>query len=246
MAYLKEPERQPFLRIPAATSVLIAILVAAHVARILVSPARSSAIIANYAFYPARYSHAFLVAHGNRSQSVWDRAVPFVSYIFLHANLTHLAINCAFLLPFGAVVARRFGAIVFFLFFLACGIGGAVGHLVTHWGSMDFVIGASAAISGLMAAAFRIIAPIEARDVQSFAEAVSGAPQSRKPLAPLISPRLVLWTLMFFAINAILGRQFGFGPDAQLVAWQAHIGGFLTGLILAGPFDRAADQLRAR
>ncbi len=246
MAYLQEPERQPFLRIPAATSVLIALLVATHVARILVSPTLSSAIIANYAFFPARYSHAFLVAHGNQSQSVWDRAVPFVSYIFLHASFAHLAINCAFLLPFGAVVARRFGAIVFFLFFLVCGIGGAIGHLVSHWGSMEFAIGASAAISGLMAAAFRIIAPIEARDVQGFSAAVSGGPQTKKALASLTAPRLILWSVMFIAINAILGRQFGFGPDAQLVAWQAHIGGFLTGLALAGPFDRAADQLRAR
>ncbi|HWU25567.1 MAG TPA: rhomboid family intramembrane serine protease [Rhizomicrobium sp.] len=246
MAYPKEPERQPFLRIPAATTGLIVVLVAAYVAAAFVSPTLSSAIIANYAFFPARYSHAFLVAHSMDPGTAWDRAVPFVSYIFIHANLAHLAVNCAFLLPFGSVVERRFGVLVYYVFFLVCGIGGAVGHLVTHWGSPEYAIGASAAISGLVAAAFRIVAPLEAGEVQTFSDAVNGEARMQRPLAPLASPRLATWSLMFIAINVVLGRQFGFGPDAQLVAWQAHIGGFLTGLVLADIFDRAARMLRAR
>ncbi len=44
--------------------------------------------------------------------------VPFVSYMALHSDVTHLVINCLFLFAFGPIVARRFGAVLFLLFFL--------------------------------------------------------------------------------------------------------------------------------
>lgn len=245
MAYLKEPDRQPFLRIPAATTGLLVVLVIAHIARVLAPAQRAEAIIYNYAFYPARYSHAFLVAQGNQSQSLWGRVVPFVSYIFLHGSFTHLAINCALLLAFGSVVARRFGALLFFAFFILCGVAGAFAYLFSNWGSMNWMWGASGAISGLIAAAFRIVVPIEARDVQSFSLAVSGNPGTRQSLAPLISPRLWLWSALFVIVNVVLGRQFGVGPGAQLVAWQAHLGGYFAGLLLASPADYLARRSRS-
>jgi len=248
MAFLQEPERQPFLRVPAATVGLIAALVVAHVARVMSPILTSQAIIFNYAFYPARYSHAFLVAHNASPQTFWDRAVPFVSYMFLHANATHLAINCGFLLPFGTVVARRFGAVLFLTLFLVCGIAGALAHLLTHWGSTDYTLGASAAISGLMAVGFRIIAMVDAPDVQSYTAAVSGKPGSQQPLAPLFSLRFLGWSAMVLAINVFAGSTgwgAGPGPGPQLIAWQAHIGGYVAGMILAGPFDSLARRLRA-
>jgi membrane associated rhomboid family serine protease len=244
MAYLKEPERQPFVRIPVATAGLILILVAAHVARVTAPLERSNAILANYAFYPARYSHAFLVAHGANHQSFWDRAIPFVSYIFLHDGFAHLAVNCIWLLPFGALVARRFGALLFFAFFLVCGIAGALSQLMTNWGSMQSMIGASAAISGLMAAGFRIIAPVEASNAAAYSSAISG--DHPPPLAPAFSERILLWSALWVLINVFAGLTgLGGGPAAGIVAWQAHIGGYVAGLLLAGPFDMAARRLRA-
>src|SRR5271165_106731 len=157
MAFLQDPARGPVLRVPAAALGLLVVLIAAHVARVMAPDIAQRAIIANYAFWPARYSHAFLAAHGNQSQTLWERAIPFVSYIFLHGNFTHLAINCIWLLPFGAITARRFGALAFFAFFLLCGAIGITVHLAFHWGSTDPVVGASAAISGLMAAGFRLM-----------------------------------------------------------------------------------------
>jgi len=245
MAFLQEPERQPFLRVPAAAAGLIVILIVAHVARVLAPAGISGAIIANFAFYPARYSQAFLVAHGNYHQTFWDLAIPFVSYIFLHANLTHLAINCVWLLPFGAVTARRFGALVFFPLFLLCGVAGAIAHLFTHWGTMNYVIGASAAIAGLMGAAFRVLSLTDGND-SSRRSSRSGRAEALEPLAPIFSTRILVWSAIWITLNVVAGvTGLGTGPNAGPVAWQAHIGGYLAGVLLAGPCDLLRRRLRA-
>lgn len=240
MAFLQEPERQPFLRVPAATAGLVIVLVLAHLARTLAPAPISQAILDNYAFFPARYSHAFMAAHGGASQSFFDQAIPFVSYIFLHAGFTHLAINCAWLLPFGSIVARRFGTLLFYAFFLACGAAGAFAHLLANWGSMEYVVGASAGISGLMGAAFRIIALVQP---QFFAASAGDGSRFRPPLAPILSTRLLVWSAVWIGINVAAGiTGLGAGPGPVLIAWQAHIGGYLAGLVLAGPFDRLAKR----
>lgn len=239
MAFLQDPARQPLLRVPAATIGLLVALIAAHIARVMASETTSMAIIANYAFYPARYSHAFLVAHGNYSQTWSERAVPFVSYIFLHANFTHLAINCIWLLPFGAITARRFGALSFFAFFLLCGAAGAALYLAFHWGSTEPVVGASGAISGLMGAGFRML-PMPGDFVSESETSTDGnyPLRVRRKLAPIFSRRILEWSALWIAINVVAGvTGLGTGPGVQLVAWQAHIGGYLAGLVLAGPFD---------
>lgn len=246
MAFLHEPERQPFLRVPAAPVALIAILVAAHVARVLAPASVSNAIVANYAFFPARYSHAFLTAHSIGPQSFWDQAAPFVGYMFIHANFTHLAVNCIWLLPFAAITARRFGTLAFYALFLVCGAAGAAVYLATHWGLMSYVIGASGAVSGVMAAGFRIVAPVEESDLQSYSAAVSRDLSLHRPLAPILSPRVLAWTAIWTAINILtgvtgLGAVIGQGP--QLIAWEVHMGGYLTGLLLAGPFDALGRRL---
>lgn len=246
MAFLHEPERQPALRVPAVVLALIVTLIAVFVVEATASPLTLANIINNYAFYPARYSHAFLTANHVAPQSLWERAIPFVSYIFLHGNVTHLAINCVWLLPFGAIVARRLGTIVFLLFFLICGVAGALAHLVAYWGSLQYAIGASGAISGIMAMAFRIVALIDARDLPGYAAAVSSDLQRHTPLAPILSSRILVWSVVWLAINLVaglsgLGGAPGSGP--LLIAWQAHMGGYIAGLLLAGPFDALAFRI---
>ena len=210
---------QPFLRLPAAVTALVIVLIAAHLARMLAPPQVSSWILANFAFYPIGYDHVYLAARGLSAGTLIEQLVPFVSYSFLHANWQHLAINCVWLLPFGAVVARRWGAVSFILFFLLSGAGGAVAHLALNWGSPVPVIGASAAIAGCMAAAFRMM-------------------WTPGKLAPLFSPRVMLWSGVWVLINIVAGLT-GLGADGhvRLVAWQAHLGGYFTGLLLAGPFE---------
>jgi membrane associated rhomboid family serine protease len=237
MAFLQsQPPRQPVFQAPAIVFGLIGVLAAAHAARLLLPPQRQLLLLNDYAFSPARYSGAFLAAHDIDPGSLWERAAPFVSYMALHNDWTHLGINCLWLLAFGPVVARRFGTPLFLLFFLICGIGGALAYLVFAWGSAEGVIGASGAISGLMAAAIRLMPAQE-----------PWADAAHAPMAPLFSRRVLLFSLIWAMLNLIAGvAGLGLlGPGVQ-IAWQAHLGGYVVGLVLAGPLDRFRPRPPAR
>ena len=229
MAFLQsQSPRQPFFRAPAVVVWLIACLALVHLARSLAGPALDESWIENYAFIPARY--AFIVAHGGGLQSWWAAAVPFVSYMALHNDLVHLAINSLMFLAFAPVVARRFGATLFLLFFCICGVAGAVFYLAFNWGSPAAVIGASGAISGLMPAALRMLPTL-------------GGQGDNAPLSPILTRQFLLFSLVWAVMNVIVGvTGIGFGGESGLIAWQAHLGGFLAGLVLTGPFDRLRPQ----
>lgn len=219
--------RQPIFHVPRVVVGLILFLVAAHVARISV-PLLSDQLINRYAFIPARYSHAFLTTHNVDPGSWIDRAVPFVSYMALHNDFTHLAVNSLWLLAFGPIVARRFGAVLFLGFFLICGIAAALTHLAFNWGSLTPVIGASGAISGLMGVGLRLL-PTQA----------PWAVPGDNHLAPIFSRQIIIFSVIWLAINLAAGLTgFGLAGEEGLIAWQAHVGGYLAGLLLAGPFDR--------
>jgi membrane associated rhomboid family serine protease len=62
--------------------------------------------------------------------------------------------------------------------------------------------------------------------------------QSEAPLAPFLSRQILMFTLVWAAINVMTAvTGFGVGGESGLIAWQAHLGGFLAGLLLCGPFD---------
>jgi membrane associated rhomboid family serine protease len=240
MAFLQPQQsdpwtRQPMFRVPAVVLSLIAVLVVAHGARVLAPSALSAELIRQYAFIPARYSAAFLAAH-NADPGGWAaRAIPFVSYMALHNDVTHLAINSLWLLAFGPIVARRFGGALFLLFFLVCGLAGALVHLAFNWGSLVPVIGASGAISGLMAAGLRLL-PSQA----------PWANAGEERMAPIFSRQILVFTLVWMGINIAAGMTgLGMGGEVGLIAWQAHLGGYLAGLFLAGPFDRLRPRIAA-
>jgi len=228
MAFLQSaPPRQPIFRAPAVVLWLIGLLAALHLARIS-RPALSDALVYEYGLYPLRYSHAFLESHMANPGTLWERVVPFLSYLGLHGSWMHLIINCLWLLAFGPIVARRFGNVLFLLFFLACGVAAALCYLALNWGSPVPVVGASGAISGLMAAAIRML-PGQAPWVT----------QSEAPLAPLLSRQILVFSAIWAAINLLTALTgLGVGGESGLIAWQAHLGGFLAGLLLCGPLDR--------
>lgn len=234
MAFLQSsPPRQPIFRAPAVVLWLIAGLALAHAARVMQAPPQSEALIGEYAFIPARYSHAFLAAHGIDPGTLWERIVPFFSYMALHNDLTHLVINSLWLLAFGPIVARRFGTMLFLLFFVACGVAGAGVHLAFNWASPVPVIGASGAISGLMAAGLRML-PGQ----------VPWAVPGTTPLAPIFSRQILLFSLIWAAVNVLAGLTgLGVGGESGLVAWEAHLGGYLAGLLLCGPLDRLRPRM---
>lgn len=148
-----------------------------------------------------------------------------VSHIFLHANLVHLLMNAGAALAFGPAVARHFGpgarsAGIFLLFFLLCGVIGGLGYVGANPGGMDQVVGASGAISGLWGAAARLLG--RWRGLWGVWE------------GPVRAQILVVVIL-----NALIGLT-GLAAGGLHIAWQAHIAGFVAGLLLVGPFTRLA------
>jgi membrane associated rhomboid family serine protease len=101
------------------------------------------------------------------------------------------------------------------------------------------MIGASAAVSGAMAAAIRFA--FGRGSFLSFRRGDADA-AARVPALPLLKalrhPRVVTFLAIWFGINIVFGLgSTPFVGPSQSVAWQAHIGGFLAGLLLFSPFD---------
>ena len=147
---------------------------------------------------------------GAAGGAVWAAIVDPVSYQFLHGGFAHIGANMLGLLAFGAGVEQRLGRWRFLAFYLLCGIAGAFAEFAAGPGSAEAMIGASAAISGLFGAILRFRA-------------------FRRGFWVLV----VLW----FLINAVTGVA-GVGSEVEPVAWVAHIGGFVAGLVLFPLFVR--------
>jgi membrane associated rhomboid family serine protease len=190
-----------------------------------------------FGFSPKRYDSTLLAITfpGGAGAKVWT----FVTYSLLHANLSHIGFNVLWLLPFGSALARRFGAIRFFIFMAVTAAAGALAHLVTHEHAVAPMIGASASVSGTMAAAIRFA--FVQGSFLSFrrgdADAAARVPALSLTRA-LRDPRVLGFLAVWFGVNIVFGvGSIAIGAEGASVAWQAHIGGFLAGLMLFSLFD---------
>jgi membrane associated rhomboid family serine protease len=162
-----------------------------------------------------------------------------VTYSLLHANLSHIGFNVLWLLPFGSALARRFGAVRFFVFLAVTAAAGALAHLITDEHDLAPMIGASASVSGTMAAAIRFAFARGSFLSFSGGDADAAAKVPAQSLWRALRDRRVLSFLaIWFGVNIIFGiGSIAVGMEGAKVAWQAHIGGFLAGLLLFSLFD---------
>jgi len=232
--------REPVLTLPGALTAYIALLAVIHLIRMLLPFDVDDEVIQAFGFIPKRYDSTLLAITfpGGEGAKVWS----FVTYSLLHANLSHIGFNVLWLLPFGSALARRFGAMRFFAFMAVTAIAGALAHLVTHEHGVAPMIGASASVSGTMAAAIRFA--FVRGSFLSFNRGDADA-ASRVPALSLLSAlrngRVLGFLAIWFGVNIIFGvGSLAIGADAGSVAWQAHIGGFFAGLILFSLFDPIA------
>ncbi len=154
-----------------------------------------------------------------------DPVITLLSYQFLHGDFMHLFGNMLFLWVFGDNVEDAMGHVRFLIFYLLCGALAGLAQLLVDPASTTPLIGASGAISGILGA-YLILHP------------------RAKVLVPVIVIPLYLpaWLLLIFWF----GFQFfalANGSGESNVAWWAHIGGFVAGVMLIPLFRYKAVPL---
>jgi membrane associated rhomboid family serine protease len=147
------------------------------------------------------------------------------TYMLLHGNWMHLAFNCLWLLIFGTPVARYLGNAGFLLISLVSGVVGGLCSLALHWGQEIIIVGASGAVMGLMAAAIPLM----------YGERLPGGGWRPASFGELLANRRALvFTGVILAITLFSGGT-GWTGNSFLadssIAWEAHIGGFVGGLL---------------
>ncbi len=244
MTTQSEPKQsEPMFNVPPVVLATAAALIVLHMLRMMVlTDEQDVHFLLTFAFIPARYGADFVDGSlpGGFGADLWT----FFTYAFIHADLMHLGLNLAWLVPFGTALARRFGAWRFAAFMLVMSAAGALAHLVSHLGAMVPMIGASAAISGAMAAAMRFVfqrgGPLGMlRETSADAYRIPAASLG----VILRDPRFLLFVAVWLGLNALFGSgTVSFGEAGQEIAWQAHVGGFFAGLLLFDAFDPVVAQ----
>ncbi len=237
---------EPIFNVPAIVLAIVGICVLVRAGEeLLLSNEEDIAFLYYFAFIPARYDSS-LLPPGSFPGGVGAQIWTFVTYAFLHGDNSHLLMNSVWFLPFGSAVARRFGSWRVIGFFAATAAAGALTHLVTHIGELMPMIGASAAVSGFMAGAIRF-AFQRGGPLTMFAN--EDADAYLVPAAPLSSAlrdaRIIVFLVAWFGLNLLFGiSSIGVPGGEQSIAWQAHIGGFVAGLLLFSLFDPVRAQTR--
>ncbi len=155
--------------------------------------------------------------------------------LFVHAGWSHVGLNALGALAFGAPVARWIGVrglgpLIFFAFYLVCGVLGSLGFALVHPGATLMLVGASGAVSGLMGAASRML----------------GVRSPASGLAPYTSSTVIGLAVGWAIVNALMALfgAPGLGVPGP-IAWQAHLFGYAAGLVLIGPVLRLRRTMMA-
>jgi membrane associated rhomboid family serine protease len=258
------PQRQPIFNVPVVLVALLGLMIGIHLLRQFLPVDSDIWTLINFGFVPGRLTYRFdpvrivqaiaAAQAADPTQADIDRAFlnnggPLwwtpLTYAFLHANWAHVGFNALWLVAFGAPVARRFGAQRFIVFCIGGAVAGALAHYVTHINDLQPVIGASAIDSATMAAAVRFIFQPGASLGESLRwdDPRRETPAHAQPALTLggvfTDSRAMTFLIFWFVTNYIFAMVSGPGNlgGGGTIAWQAHIGGFLFGLIAFRWFD---------
>jgi membrane associated rhomboid family serine protease len=204
---------------PAVTVLLIGLNVIAFLWELAQGPHLKEAFYL-YGIVPLRYSNPEISARFTG----FEQYLPFLTSMFLHGGFLHIIMNMWFLYIFGDNIEDRLGHIRYLIFYLFCGVAAGLIHLFTNWNSNVPTIGASGAISGVMGAYLLLY-----------------------PRSKILTLIFIFFFIQFVEIPAFifLGIWFllqlfsaGLTPsNVGGVAFWAHIGGFVAGLIFIKIFD---------
>lgn len=216
-----------FGNIPVSVGALSAILALIYLALWIAPSSLDEAFSLRFGLSPER------LAAGGAGPGGWLWAIaPLFSHIFVHATAPHLLFNLLWLVVFGTPVARRFHSpLRFYAYFALCGAAGGILFSLFHLHDETLLVGASGGITGLLGGMARF----------AFHRPHS-RPASAKDVLPLNDRSVLTWAAVVIIMNAsiaIFGPGVGAG-DAD-IAWQAHVGGFIFGLIAFPLFDPKRD-----
>jgi membrane associated rhomboid family serine protease len=203
------------------TLLLIAVNVAAFVHQISLPPSTGEAFIKTYGLVPAKIQLALAGRHYTLGQAL----IPFFTCMFLHGGVLHILGNMWFLWIFGGNVEDRLGSFLYLLFYLVCGIGSSMVQAAFSWGSQVPSIGASGAISGVLGA---YIVFFPGSRILTLVPLFIFWFTARLPAVIFIG----LWFIAQF-LSGLSSLATTTAAATGGVAWWAHVGGFLSGIVLA-------------
>lgn len=176
---------------------------------------------------PARFTDpAWASWFGIPVEDYW----PFLTHMFLHVGWIHFVGNMWTLWIFGDNVEDRMGSIRFLLFYLLCGVIAGVVHWTFNPDSTAPAVGASGAVAGVMGA-YLFLFP--------YSRIVVLFPLFLLPL--FFKIHAVTFLSVWFVIQVLSGSVFSDTLQVGGIAWWAHIGGFVAGVLLY-PFFLKSDQ----
>jgi membrane associated rhomboid family serine protease len=204
-------DQLPTRRVPVVNYLLIALNILVYIIMWLAGPAEE-ALVYEYAMIPAN------ITSGVTLGDIFD---VFTS-MFMHAGLAHIGGNMLYLWIFGDNVEDRLGHARYIAFYLVGGVLASLAHILTNPTSQIPTVGASGAIAAVLGAYLVLF------------------PQSRVvTLIPLgffvrmtVVPAIIVLGL-WFILQLFSGLISMGGPDVGGVAFWAHIGGFVAGVVMA-------------
>ncbi|MBJ3784059.1 rhomboid family intramembrane serine protease [Devosia sediminis] len=229
------PKREPILLLPVPIMALAGVLVTIHLASTLIlNPDAQYELLFWFAFLPYR----IVVAGVDPSLAVPLIWTPF-SHAFLHAGWDHLLVNLAWMVIFATPVVRRYGGGPMLALFLLSAAGGAAMFAATTLHSEIYLIGASGGVAGLTGAAIRFIfQPVLIGQNPETGERIVLGRRLASIGQVFANPRSRWFTLIWLVLNAAVPLVPLLTGSDLAIAWQAHLGGFATGFLLVGLFER--------
>jgi membrane associated rhomboid family serine protease len=192
-----------------------------------------AASVCNFGLIPAELlqtappGDGFAMGHGLRCLTDPGRAPEHIfTSMFLHGGWMHLLGNLWFLWLFGNNVEDSMGRVRFIVFYLLGGIGAAIAQVISSPDSVIPMVGASGAISGVMGGYIVLYPRVRVYTLIVLFVFVT-------------SVALPAWVMLgYWMVLQLLGSLAG-GTEGGGVAFAAHIGGFIVGVVLIRLFARA-------
>ncbi|HEY3311617.1 MAG TPA: rhomboid family intramembrane serine protease [Anaerolineales bacterium] len=210
----------PTRRVPVVNYLLIAANIFVFLLEWLAGPNQDTLV----------YHFALIPAHFSSGLSLGDITDIFTG-MFMHAGFTHLAGNMLYLWIFGDNVEDNMGAAKYLAFYLLGGMVASIAHIITNPGSQIPTVGASGAIAAVLGA-YLVLYP--------HSRVLTFIPLGFFMRLTAVPAYIVLG--LWFILQLFSGVLSLGGPDVGGVAFWAHIGGFLAGVVMAKLFANPRQQ----